>query len=80
MNELLKFKVEFNYTLARLRSGELYIATNEKELIGMEANKQEQIIKCIEELSERLAVLKLQYKQLTGKEMTEKEFKQGFKS
>ena len=77
--ELLKFKLEFNYVLARFRNSEVYFATKEEEFKKLKPIMQDKIIKTAEELSERLLVLKLQYKQLTGIDMTEEELNNGFK-
>ena len=77
--KLLKFKLEFNYVLARFRNSEFYFATKEEEFKKLKPIMQDRIIKTAEELSERLIVLKLQYKQLTGIDMTEEEFNNGFK-
>ena len=81
MNEIeqLKFKLEFNYVLARFRNSEVYFATKEEEFKKLKPIMQDKIIKTAEELLERLLVLKLQYKQLTGVDMTEEEFNNGFK-
>lgn len=74
--ELDKLKIRFNYTLARLRKGELYVTSN----AYMEAKPQvqEQAIKLLERLENDLIAYRQRYKELTGRDMTDKEYDNGF--
>lgn len=74
--ELDKLKINFNYTLARLRKGELYVTSN----AYMEAKPQvqEQAIKLLERLENDLIAYRQRYKELTGRDMTDKEYDNGF--
>lgn len=74
--ELDKLKIRFNYTLARLRKGELYVTSN----AYMEAKPQvqEQAIKLLERLENDLVAYRQRYKELTGRDMTIKEYDDGF--
>lgn len=74
--ELDKLKIRFNYTLARLRKGELYVTSN----AYMEAKPQvqEQAIKLLERLENDLIAYRQRYKELTGQDMTDKQYDNGF--
>ena len=74
--ELTKLKINFNYTLARIKSGEVYVLTN--KYIESTPEEQEKAIKMLEQLNNNLKLYRIKYKELTGKEMTEKEFENGF--
>lgn len=74
--ELDKLKIRFNYTLARLRKGELYVTSN----AYMEAKPQvqEQAIKLLERLENDLIAYRQRYKELIGQDMTDKQYDNGF--
>ena len=74
--ELTKLKINFNYTLARIKSGEVYVLT--AKYIESTPEEQEKAIKMLEQLNNNLKLYRIKYKELTGKEMTEKEFENGF--
>lgn len=74
--ELTKLKINFNYTLARIKSGEVYVLT--AKYIESTPEEQEKAIKMLEQLNNNLKLYRIKYKELTGKEMTEKEYNNGF--
>lgn len=74
--ELTKLKINFNYTLARIKSGEVYVLTN--KYIESTPEEQEKAIKMLEQLNNNLKLYRIKYKEMTGKDMTEKEYNNGF--
>jgi hypothetical protein len=74
--ELTKLKINFNYTLARIKSGEVYVLT--AKYIESTPEEQEKAIKMLEQLNNNLKLYRIKYKELTGKDMTEKEYNNGF--
>lgn len=74
--ELDKLKIRFNYTLARLRKGELYVTTSSYR--EAEPKVQEQAVKLLEKLGNDLVAYRKEYEELTGQDMTDKEYDNGF--
>lgn len=74
--ELDKLKIRFNYTLARLRKGELYVTTSSYREAKPEV--QEQAVKLLEKLDNDLIAYREEYKELTGQDMTDKQYDNGF--
>ena len=74
--ELTKLKINFNYTLARIKSGEVYVLTS--KYIESTPEEQEKAIKMLEQLNNNLKLYRIKYKEITGKDMTEKEYNNGF--
>lgn len=74
--ELDKLKIRFNYTLARLRKGELYVTTNSYREAKPEV--QEQAVKLLEKLGNDLVAYRKEYEELTGQGMTDNQYYNGF--
>lgn len=74
--ELDKLKIRFNYTLARLRKGELYVTSN--AYTEAKPQVQEQAIKLLERLENDLIAYRKEYEELTGQDMTDKQYDNGF--
>ena len=76
--ELLKLKMKYNYTLARLHKGELYLATDELDFLEKSPEQQKKIIDFLQDLSIGLLILKKDIEKYLNRVLEKTEEENGF--
>ena len=75
--DVLKLKIKFNYTLARMNAGGLYTTT--KDFLESSVDEQNKTISFLDSMGRKLIAYKKKYNSISPIAMTELEFKNGFK-
>lgn len=72
-----KLKIKYNYLLARIRKGELYVSTT--EFLRSTPADQDRIIKFLESLNIELSKISYELENKYNYKMTKEEIEDGFK-